>query len=145
MYSFRHRVVLGIAGVMLLTASAYACAFKVAILPNELFQKGVEKVSTLESVNKHDVNFAIFTGDTKDGKSECSDAVIVDGLKNYFQKLNVPTLYSVGDNEWTDCHRISNGSYDPLERLSRIRKSFFTKETTQGACPLDLHHEVLHL
>lgn len=29
-----------------------------------------------------------------------------------------------GDNEWTDCDRASNGSYDPNERLALIRRMF---------------------
>jgi len=51
---------------------------------------------------------------------------------DYFKKLDNSISYSVGDNEWTDCHRTNNGSYIPTERLSYIRKVFFNKSTTQG-------------
>jgi len=47
----------------------------------------------------------------------------------------------VGDNEWTDCHRISNGSYDPLERLYFIRQTFFDKPTTQGPHPIRVQRQ----
>ena len=30
-----------------------------------------------------------------------------------------------GDNEWTDCHRPNNGGYNPLERLAKVRATFF--------------------
>ena len=32
---------------------------------------------------------------------------------------------SATPDEWTDCHRTSNGNYDPLERLAYIRRRFF--------------------
>jgi hypothetical protein len=37
----------------------------------------------------------------------------------------MPVIYSVGDNEWTDCLRVNNGAYAPLERLALIRRTFF--------------------
>ena len=36
-------------------------------------------------------------------------------------------MYTVGDNEWTDCHRPNNGGYNPLERLAKIRQVFFPR------------------
>ena len=119
-----------------LSSNAFSAPFKVAILPNEPFQKGFEKTGTVQSINEHQVQLVLFNGDTKDGKSNCSDAIIGKGLTDYFNKLNAPTLYSVGDNEWTDCHRTSNGGYDPIERLSYIRKTFFHKKTSQGKNPV---------
>lgn len=34
-------------------------------------------------------------------------------------------VYTVGDNEWTDCHRANNGNNNPLERLAKVRQVFF--------------------
>jgi len=31
-----------------------------------------------------------------------------------------------GDNEWTDCHTAPAGSFDPLDRLSLVRRTFFS-------------------
>jgi hypothetical protein len=115
--------------------------FKVAILPNELIEHGHVKYATIASINKHQVEFAIFTGDTKDGGSVCSDEIIGTKVINFFNKLNCPVLYSVGDSEWTDCHRVSNGSYDPLERLAFIRKIFFNKRYTQGNNPIPVERQ----
>lgn len=135
--------ILGLAGSCLVSSLLMAGGkpFKVALLPNELFQHGFEKSITAYSINRHRVDFAIFSGDTKDGGSKCSNEIILDGLENYFTKLNVPTLYAVADNEWTDCHRISNGSYDPIERLEKIRMYFFSKNTMQGKNPLKVQRE----
>ena len=38
------------------------------------------------------------------------------------------------DNEWTDCHRVNNGQYNPLERLAFVRSVFFPEvgHTTGG-------------
>lgn len=105
---------------------------KIAVLPNETIFMGHVKTDTIQSINTHHVDFVIFTGDSKDGSSVCTDDAIGKNTIAIFDQLNAPTLYSVGDNEWTDCHRESNGSYDPLERLSFIRKTFFSKATTQG-------------
>ena len=63
-------------------------------------------------------------GDIKDGSSVCSDEYFAQ-VKTQFDRLVDPLVYTVGDNEWTDCHRVNNGSYNPLERLAKIREVFF--------------------
>lgn len=80
-----------------------------------------------KQIDASDVRFAIHDGDFKSGGSLCSDEM----FKARFELLNSfekPLLYLPGDNEWTDCHRKSNGSYDPLERLAYLRKVFFMGE-----------------
>ena len=127
--------------VAIANAATFTPSFKVAIMPNEPQDKGAIKEDTIKSINAHHVLFNIFTGDTKSGKEKCTDEIIGKDLIDYLNKLNVPTLYSVGDNEWTDCHRTNNGSYDPLERLAYIRKVFFSKNTMQGKNPLKVERE----
>ena len=95
-------------------------------------QKSAAIDQTIGSMNKHHLDFTIFAGDTKNGHSLCTDQAIGQDIIDIFNRLKAPTLYSLGDNEWTDCHRTSNGSYDPLERLSYLRTTFFSKNTTQG-------------
>jgi hypothetical protein len=48
-------------------------------------------------------------------------------VKAQFDKFTDPLVYTVGDNEWTDCHRTNNGAYNPLERLAKIRSVFFPR------------------
>lgn len=96
---------------------------------------------TIRSMNTHNLDFTIFAGDTKNGHTVCTDAAIGQDAIDIFNRINVPTLYSLGDNEWTDCHRVSNGSYDPLERLDYLRSIFFNKDTTQGVDPIEVERQ----
>lgn len=96
---------------------------------------------TIHSMNEHELDFTIFAGDTKNGSSECTDQAIGADVVNIFNRLDAPTLYSLGDNEWTDCHRANNGAYDPLERLNFLRGVFFNKNTTQGNDPIRVERQ----
>jgi hypothetical protein len=71
-----------------------------------------------------DVQFVNHVGDIKNGSSVCSDEYFKT-IKSDFDLFKDPLVYTVGDNEWTDCHRANNGSYNPLERLAAVRKVFF--------------------
>ena len=104
-------------------------------------QKATDIEQTIDSMNQHDLDFTIFAGDTKNGSSECTDYAIGDAVADIFDSLDAPTLYSLGDNEWTDCHRTSNGSYDPLERLAYLRDYFFSKPVSQGRHPLRVERQ----
>lgn len=73
-----------------------------------------------------DVEWVGHVGDIKSGSSECTDEYF-DGVRDQFDRFAEPLVYTPGDNEWTDCHRESNGSYQPYERLSEIRDTFFTR------------------
>jgi hypothetical protein len=72
------------------------------------------------------VQFVDHVGDIKNGSSVCSDEYFAQ-VKAQFDKFSDPLVYTVGDNEWTDCHRANNGAYNPLERLAKIRSVFFPK------------------
>jgi hypothetical protein len=71
-----------------------------------------------------DVRFVDHLGDIKNGSSVCSDEYF-RMIKSDFDQFKDPLVYTVGDNEWTDCHRANNGAYNPLERLAAVRKVFF--------------------
>lgn len=96
---------------------------------------------TIDSMNAHHLNFTLFAGDTKNGHSLCTDQAIGQDVVDRFNRLDMPTIYSLGDNEWTDCHRTSNGSYDPLERLAYLRMTFFNKPTSQGPHPIKVERQ----
>ncbi len=121
-------------------------SFKVALWGDEFYSddvatKDLMAHQTIASMNKHHLSFTIFVGDTKNGHSLCTDTAIGQDIVDVFNQLRAPTLYSVGDNEWTDCHRISNGSYDPLERLDYLRSVFFDKNTSQGIHPINVKRQ----
>lgn len=84
--------------------------------------------------------FVVHDGDIKSGGSVCSDEVLHDIL-GVFQASKTPLVYVPGDNEWTDCHRKSNGAYDPLERLAKLRELFFVGETALGQRSLPLERQ----
>ena len=93
--------------------------------------------AVLQSINQSDIAFSIYDGDIKDGSSKCTDDVYTDALK-MFDRLAKPVVYVPGDNEWTDCHRLNAGGYDPVERLQFIRALHFADAKSQGKNPIAL-------
>ena len=85
----------------------------------------------IKSINRSDIAFSIYDGDIKDGSSECTDDLYASAL-TMFGQLNKPVVYTPGDNEWTDCHRLNNGGYDTLERLAYLRKIMFPAGRSLG-------------
>jgi hypothetical protein len=72
------------------------------------------------------VRTVVHLGDIKNGSSSCTDAYFAM-IRSDFDTFEDPLVYTPGDNEWTDCHRIvSDGpSFNPLERLAKLREVFF--------------------
>jgi hypothetical protein len=95
----------------------------------------------IADMNAAKVAFTVFNGDTKDGSSACTNAVIVDAARGYFNATDAPTVYLPGDNEWTDCHRTNNGGWNPLERLDTIRKAFFSTNQSLGKNTMTLDRQ----
>ncbi|MEZ5556992.1 MAG: hypothetical protein R3E86_00380 [Pseudomonadales bacterium] len=121
---------------------------KVAVWGDQFYaadpaQKEAMKQQTIASMNAHRVDFTLYAGDTKNGSSPCTDQAIGQDVLDAFNQLRAPTLYSLGDNEWTDCHRTSNDSYDPLERLAYLRQVFFSKPVSQGRHPIKVQRQGL--
>ena len=85
----------------------------------------------IAAINKLQPAFSIHIGDIKSGSTLCDDATF-EKIKAYFMTFQQPLVYTPGDNEWTDCHRKSNGPFDPLERLAKIRSMFFPKAVSWG-------------
>ena len=92
----------------------------------------------IDTINAAAPKLVIHVGDTKSGSTPCSDAVLTQQLA-YLNSFAAPTLYSIGDNEWTDCHRMKAGAFDPLERLAFIRTTYFKDGTHSfGAAPIEV-------
>jgi hypothetical protein len=94
----------------------------------------------ITAMDQEELAFVVHDGDIKNGASECSDAVFNDILR-LFQASKTPLIYVPGDNEWTDCHRNNNGSYDPMERLNKLRSLFFTGDSALGQRKLLLQRQ----
>lgn len=81
----------------------------------------------IDDINRSDdINFVVHVGDIKSGATSCSDDAL-ENLARQFATFDDPVVYTPGDNEWTDCHRASAGSYVPTERLDALREVFFPK------------------
>jgi hypothetical protein len=94
----------------------------------------------IEQMDSENLAFVVHGGDIKSGSSVCSDAAFSDIL-GVFQASAHPLIYVPGDNEWTDCHRKSNGRHDPLERLEKLRSLFFPDDFSLGQRRLRLERQ----
>lgn len=94
----------------------------------------------IAEMDREDLAFTVHDGDIKSGSSVCSDEALNDILE-VFRQSATPLVYVPGDNEWTDCHRISNGSHDPLERLEKLREWYFPDDHALGRRPLKLERQ----
>ena len=91
----------------------------------------------IASINQSNPVFSIHVGDFKSGSTECSDQEFFEQLK-HFSMFESGVIFTPGDNDWTDCYRRSNGSYDPLERLAKLRQDFYKPNESLGAKPIHL-------
>jgi hypothetical protein len=78
----------------------------------------------IAAVNKMRPAFSLHVGDTKGSKTPCTDEMLQKTF-DQLQSFEGPLVYTIGDNEWTDCHTKPAGSYDPRERLARVREIYF--------------------
>jgi hypothetical protein len=100
-------------------------------------QTGVPNL--IADMNSSDISFSVHDGDLKAGSgtpgsatpTTCSDALYTQAL-GYFNSLEQPAFFTPGDNDWTDCDRPSNGSYNELERLQHERQVLFSTDRSFG-------------
>lgn len=95
----------------------------------------------IAAVNAMKPVFTLHMGDTKSGTTPCSDEILrkaYDQLRTFEGAL----VYTIGDNEWVDCHRKAEGGFDPRERLAKVREMFFaTPEKSLGRTPIDVESQ----
>ena len=89
---------------------------------NVLYQK------LLKQAAKENFSFLLHVGDIKGQGEPCSDERLAR-VRDDLRRFPAPVVYSPGDNEWTDCHGKAAGSYDPRERLEKIRELFFADKS----------------
>jgi hypothetical protein len=86
----------------------------------------------IEQIGADDsIAFVVHDGDIKSGGEPCDDARLT-ARRDDFNASRHPFVLVPGDNEWTDCHRRSNGGYDPLERLAKLRELFTAGDESLG-------------
>jgi hypothetical protein len=95
----------------------------------------------LEAIADSQVDLIAHIGDIKNGKERCDDSLFAD-RHQLFNASRVPFVFVPGDNEWTDCERQSNGGYDPLERLGKLRSLFWKDAYSLGQKKLKFEQQV---
>jgi hypothetical protein len=100
-----------------------------------LFEELIKEVNADSTVD-----LVLHAGDIK-GRGDCNDQVYRHRF-NLIQQFKKPVIYTIGDNEWTDCHDWENGQYHPLERLQFLRTVFFTNPLeSSGAQPIPMRSQ----
>lgn len=85
----------------------------------------------IDRINTEAPAFTVHLGDVFSGQTNCGSANI-ERVKSDFGKYTHPVIYTPGDNEWTDCHGVEAGGYNPVERLANLRHLFFAGGRTLG-------------
>ena len=97
----------------------------------------------IDTVNALKPAFVVHIGDTKSGSTPCDNAML-DAQLGYLNRFDPAAVYSLGDNEWTDCYRKKAGQFDPLERLDYIRRTYFADPSTSfGVHPLAVESQAV--
>jgi hypothetical protein len=94
-------------------------------------QTGVPNL--IADMNNSEIEFSVHDGDLKAGSATpnsvtpttCADPLYVQAL-GFFNSLKKPAMFTPGDNDWTDCDRVSNGSFNATERLQHERDLLFS-------------------
>ena len=100
-----------------------------------------EFANLMKDLNAADLAFVVHNGDfwwdggswteQAGGLPPCSDEIFQDRV-GLAQQSRHPFIFVPGDNEWTDCHRAKPRTYDPLERLAKLRQMFFPGDQSLG-------------
>ncbi len=109
----------------------FAQKFEFALIGDMPYQdEDVEKFKVLVKELNQDrkIKWVMHTGDIKTGGTPCTDNYFLSRFQLY-QRIKQPFIITPGDNEWTDCHRNPEHSFDPLERLNAIRSLFYPNPT----------------
>lgn len=121
------------AGIASWPTMAHAETWRVALIGDTPYSdyERAELPKMLDAIADRHVDLIAHIGDFKHGGDRCDDAIFEDRLR-LFENSRAPFVYVPGDNEWTDCRRPSNGAYDPLERLDKLRSLFWRDGLSLG-------------
>jgi hypothetical protein len=92
----------------------------------------------LASLATERLAFVVHVGDFKGGgNSPCTDR-LYEATKARLDASPHPLILTPGDNDWTDCRRPTNGRMDPIDRLEKVRRTFFADAFSLGRVRLPL-------
>jgi hypothetical protein len=90
----------------------------------------------IAAVNKLKPAFSLHVGDTKGSKTPCTNEMLQKTF-DQLQTFEGPLIFTIGDNDWTDCHTKPAGGYDPRERLAKVREIYFPyPDRSLGKAPM---------
>lgn len=93
----------------------------------EMFPQQIQQMNRDSSLE-----FVAHVGDIKNGAQRCNWGYF-SSIRDRFDQFSAPVVFTPGDNDWADCHRDTNGGYNPMERLTVLRNVFFDhKNRTLG-------------
>ena len=123
-------------------SQAHADVWRFALIGDTPYSEHerAELPKMLEAIADSHVEFVAHIGDIKSGSQHCDDSLFED-RRQLFTASRVPFVYVPGDNEWSDCDRVSNGSYVPLERLNKLRSLFWSDGFSLGQKKLTLERQ----
>src|SRR5919107_4142348 len=119
--------------------------FEIGMIGDFLYaqEQQVAAQNLLAELNGEKLAFVAHDGDIKSGSSACTDEVY-EREYTRFESSENPFVYTPGDNEWTDCHRLPNPTpeeADPLDRLALVRSTFFSDGYSLGRKEIPLQRQ----
>ena len=90
----------------------------------------------IKDINSSKPSLIIHTGDATH-PGDCTNETIDHGY-NYMNSFDAPVLFTLGDNDWSDCPK---SEFNSIERLNYYRKTHFHSNSTLGARPLKVFNQ----
>ena len=75
--------------------------------------------------------FVVHVGDLAAPRLACTDEHLARRL-GQFRASAHPLIFTPGDNDWTDCHEPAVKGTDPLQRLAKVRATFYEGDQSLG-------------
>mgnify|MGYP001244679406 CR=1 FL=1 len=109
---------------------------------NDFFEPATDRLIQ-HLAQETDIHWILHVGDIKGGNEPCNNELIARRVAQ-LQQSEKPLLYVPGDNEWTDCHRPSNGNFDSQERLNFLRQQVFSQRRSLGKTNFKVRQQSSH-
>jgi len=90
-----------------------------------------DTTALFDMMNAQQVAMIVHAGGIKGDTESCGDTVLNARLQ-VLDDSPTPLLYVPGETDWAECQKPSNGKFDAVERLNRLRELFFPLDTTLG-------------
>lgn len=130
---------LGLLGLLALVATALpaqAQTYRFALMGDTPYSdyERQELPKLLTAVAATRPAFLIHVGDIKSSNESCADPLLT-ARRDLLDAYSGALIYTPGDNEWTDCHKLTAGHFDPVERLNKLRQLFSPPPAPWAASP----------